>query len=53
MDACSGLPFVDNLLFELGALEIDFLDILALQDEFLLVFQRNGGLLMPSIWNRV
>ncbi|MNJ65390.1 hypothetical protein D3C77_614000 [compost metagenome] len=34
---------IDHLLFELGALEVDVFNLLALQDQLLLVFQRNGA----------
>ena len=36
--------FVDHLLFQLRAFEVDFFDLFALQDQFFLVFQRNGAL---------
>jgi hypothetical protein len=35
---------VDHLLFKLGALEVDVFNLLALQDQPLLVFQRNRAL---------
>jgi hypothetical protein len=35
---------VDHLLFELGAFKVDVFNLLALQDQLFLVFQRNGAL---------
>ena len=35
---------VDHLLFKLSALEVDVFNFLALEDQLLLVFQRNGAL---------